>query len=309
MDPYCLSAPRGCGLPNAPIADPATDAARPKTCSPSARAYSAVADACSDIAVIDIASYGVAGLMAASVRGAPSAREKTASRQADIAPSVFTRVWVEWRAGVTLVRHDRLIFQLFLIWGLAAVAEGAFEVLIVPWVHLSLHGGAREFGWLTSAQAIGGIAGGLSIGWAGRHPRSTHMIAGSMMAIGVADFAVWNTPQLPFDLAVTAVLGFPAIGFTVGTTTLMQRNVADAFRGRVGGALGTTWSASILLAMAGASLLGSSIGAVTVLNASAVLAVMTGIAALRLHEHGPDGSLATQDLDDGVVIRGPELPG
>ena len=240
------------------------------------------------ITTIDVASYVVAGAMAAAVRVPPRQGETVAGSHVAPVPSALTRVWVEWRAGLQVVRRDELLSRLFVIWGLAALAEGAFEVLVVPWIHVSLQGGAQDFGWLMSAQAIGGIVGGLSIGWAGRHLRPPQMIAGSMLAVGIADIAIWNTPHLLFDLVVIAVLGLPAIGFTVGTTTLMQRNVVDAFRGRVGGALGTTWSASILLAMAAASLLGGAVSVVAVLNASGVLALITGFAALRLREHRRD---------------------
>jgi predicted MFS family arabinose efflux permease len=242
----------------------------------------------SGVVAIDAASYLVAGLMAAAVHVPPPEGDTAVTDESATGASALERAWAEWRSGVEVVRRDRLLLGVFLVWGLAALAEGSFEVLVVPWVHLALHGGALQFGWLMGAQAIGGLLGGLCIGWAGRHLHPAHMIAGSMLAIGAADITIWNTPHLLVDLAVIAVVGLPATGFTVGTTTLLQRNVADAFRGRVGGALGAVWSASILLAMGAASLLGSVAGVVTVLNASGALALLTGVTALRLREHDPD---------------------
>lgn len=228
------------------------------------------------VVLIDMASYTLAAAMTALVRVTPVRRCPGELAQPDVG-SPLGRTWREWRDGLRLVQSDRLLSGIFVVWGLAAVAEGTFEVLSVPWVKQSLHGGALQFGWLMSAQAIGGVMGGLLTGWAGRRLGPVALIGISLLSIGAADLAIWNVPMLPFDLVVIALVGLPAIGFTAGTTTLLQSSVADHFRGRVSGALGTTWAALILLGMGAAAIFGGPIGVVTVLNAAGVLSLLTGV--------------------------------
>ncbi|MDQ2741080.1 MAG: MFS transporter [Chloroflexota bacterium] len=228
------------------------------------------------VVLIDMASYTLAAAMTALVRVTPVQRCPGERAQPDMG-SPLGRTWREWRDGLRLVQSDRLLSGIFVVWGLAAVAEGTFEVLSVPWVKQSLHGGALQFGWLMSAQAIGGVMGGLLTGWAGRRLGPVALIGISLLSIDAADLAIWNVPMLPFDLVVIALVGLPAIGFTAGTTTLLQSSVSDRFRGRVSGALGTTWAALILFGMGAATIFGGAIGVVTVLNAAGVLSLLTGV--------------------------------
>jgi sugar phosphate permease len=68
--------------------------------------------------------------------------------------------------------------------GVAGIAEGLFNVMFVIFLSQKLGGGALEFGWLTSAQAIGGLMGGLVIGWIG-HSVWPNRLTGLSAANGV----------------------------------------------------------------------------------------------------------------------------
>ena len=54
------------------------------------------------------------------------------------------------------------------ITAITAIGEGIMSVLFLVFVNRVLHGGALELGWLMSAQATGGLLGGLVVGWVGR---------------------------------------------------------------------------------------------------------------------------------------------
>jgi hypothetical protein len=76
-----------------------------------------------------------------------------------------TRRWLsigkEWLQGLTLIPQHRSILGFFVVMAIAAFADGLFIVLFAPFVATVLHGGAVELGYLTSAQASGGLIGGL----------------------------------------------------------------------------------------------------------------------------------------------------
>jgi len=79
--------------------------------------------------------------------------------------------------------------------------------------------------------------------------------------------------------------GFSAEALQAGATTLLQQTVPDALRGRVESALITILTASLMVSMAGAGILGDIIGIRRVFLLSGVLTLIGGaVAHSILHE-------------------------
>jgi MFS family permease len=204
--------------------------------------------------------------------------------------NAWLRMWRDLAAGLRLVLGDRLIRSIFLITATAMVAEGLLNVLSFPWLKLVLHGGALERGWLSSAQAIGGLAGGLLIGRAARLVRPAQLVGVSGIMLGLLMLAYVNVDTLPIDrslflpaaLLIKVLQGVPIIGMFVSVDTLLQQNVADRYRGRIFGAYGATAGLAVLTGQALASMFGDRIGIIPVLDMMGLAYLLAGLLALLL---------------------------
>src|SRR4051794_39934174 len=76
------------------------------------------------------------------------------------AAGAWRAVWHELVEGLRLVQRDHLVRALFIITGVAMVAEDIINVLGFPWLKQVLHGDALTRGWMASAQAVGGLSAG-----------------------------------------------------------------------------------------------------------------------------------------------------
>jgi len=205
-------------------------------------------------------------------------------------PNAWLRMWRDLAAGLRLVWRDRLIRSIFLITATAMVAEGLLNVLSFPWLKLVLHGGALERGWLSSAQAIGGLVGGLLISRAARLVRPAQLVGVSGIMLGLLMLAYVNVDTLPIDrslflpaaLLIKALQGVPIMGMFVSVDTLLQQNSADRYRGRIFGAYGATIGLAVLIGQALASMFGDRIGIIPVLDMMGLAYLLAGLLALLL---------------------------
>lgn len=231
------------------------------------------------VALLDAATFLIAAGLVALIAGdyRASALSDTAVRFG----SAWAAVLRDWLAGLQLIRRERTVLILFALIAITSLGEGVFAVLFVVFVNRVLGGGAQEIGWLMSAQAVGGLIGGVLVGWIGGRLAPTRLLGAGALVFGLIDLAIFNYPAFfpGFTLAVAlfVAVGVPGVIMTTGLNTLLQSAVADEFRGRVFGAYGMT---SALLALAGttlAGLLGERLGVVNVLNIQGGVYVVAGL--------------------------------
>ena len=248
------------------------------------------------VVVVDAASYLVAALLISliSAPAAPDRAEETTPEGSGVA-AAFLAVWREWAEGLRLVTKGRVILTLFLVGAVTGLGEGVFAALFPPFVRIALDGGALELGWLMSAQAVGGVLGGLVVGFAAARLSPPRLLGLGAVLFGLTDLAIFLYPSfvqsMAVGLALFVLVGIPATGMLAGLQTLLQTSAEDRFRGRVFGALGTTQA---LLMLAGTLLggaLGDAIGVVPVLVVQGFAYVAAGILVLVLlsgYGGGPD---------------------
>lgn len=238
----------------------------------------------SGVVLLDAASFGIAGLLIALIT-VTSQPTKTAPA-AEAPAGLWLGVWREWVDGLRLIWRERLVATLMGITAITAVGEGIMGVLFIVFVNRVLHGGALEIGWLMSAQAVGGLLGGLAVGWVGRHVPPVPLLGVSALLFGGIDLLIFNVPvllpSLPLVIALFVIVGLPGVGFTTSLMALFQSRVADAYRGRIFGAYGTTFSLLGLVGMAFAGAMGDVLGVVPVLNVQGGGYVVVGILSLLL---------------------------
>lgn len=253
---------------------------------------------------IDSASFLISGLLIIGI----ALPAKTPN--VDMAPRdrSWTAVWGEWRDGMRLMRADPTITAIFATAGAAMIGEGFFTVMMVPFVKEVLHGGPQVFGLLASAQAIGGLIGSLFIGRFGKTVRPAVLIPISGLLFGLSDITLANLPGRgglsPLLVGVVAIClaGAPVVGFYVGLQTLLQSSVADAYRGRVFGAYGTTVALMTLVGQGMASLLGNRFGVVPIFTLAGCFELLGGLVAFILLRRASHLAAATPLAGDVAAI-------
>ncbi len=183
---------------------------------------------------------------------------------------VVSRALSEWIDGLHVIRSERTLIVLLGAFALIGLGEGAMGTLFPIFVYQVLHGTALQIGELMSAQAVGGIAGGLLVGWIGKRVTTGWVIGLCTVIFGLIDLAIFNTPTffpvfwLSFGLFV--LVGIPGIIGQTGMFSLMQAKAPDNYRGRVFGALNTTLGLLILIGTLITGAVTEHLGVVTILN-------------------------------------------
>lgn len=233
---------------------------------------------------IDSASFLISGLLIVCIALPASARKRETAAQG----VSWTAVLAEWRDGMRLMRADPTVTAIFATIGTAMIGEGFFSTLMVPFVKEVLHGGPQDFGWLVSAQAIGGLIGSLFIGRVGKRVRPAFLIPISGILFGLSDIALailpgrGGLPLLPVALVAIALAGAPVVGFSVGLQTLLQASVANDYRGRVFGAYGTTVAFMTLVGQGISSMLGDRFSIAPIFTLAGTFELLGGLVAFLL---------------------------
>jgi Na+/melibiose symporter-like transporter len=223
------------------------------------------------LAAVDAATFVLAASMVAAVRTSGRAVDS------DAAPETSTRelegrlmrLWNEWLNGLRAAASQRVLRVIFAFVLVTSVGEGIMGTLFAPFVRDVLHGSAEAYGLIVSVQAIGGIAGGLVAASVGHRVSAAHLFGWGSVVFGVVDLTMFLYPLVWVQVWPAAVcmivVGVPGALTVAGFMTLFQRSTADAYRGRVFGAMGLVQSVAMVVGAVSAGFLGSSVGIVPVL--------------------------------------------
>ncbi|MEA2609865.1 MAG: hypothetical protein QOJ75_2108, partial [Chloroflexota bacterium] len=130
------------------------------------------------VVAVDAVTFLVSALLAAQIRvrkevAAPRAPE--ADSQPLAAPSTGSAgappgasLVADWLDGLRTIRRTPPLPAILSIGALSQVAQGIFVVLFVVFVLRELNGTGGDVGLIRGMQAIGGVIGGIVVGWLGR---------------------------------------------------------------------------------------------------------------------------------------------
>ncbi|GAA2244112.1 MULTISPECIES: MFS transporter [Kitasatospora] len=134
-------------------------------------------------------------------------------------------------AGLRYVRDTTGLWAPLAMMALIGTLAYEFQVVLPLLARTTLHGGARTYGFLTSAMGLGSVVGGLAVaavGEAGVVP-----LIGAAAGFGTALTAAAAVPGVPAELVALVCVGIGSTVFlTTGNTTL-QLVSHPRFRGRV----------------------------------------------------------------------------
>jgi Major Facilitator Superfamily len=171
-----------------------------------------------------------------------------------------------------------------LIAWISSVAQGIFVVLFVVFVVRSLHGTSAEVGLLRGIQAIGGIAAGVFLAAQSRRASPRALVAGSLLAFGAIDLAIWNTPVVTTSegvyIALFIAVGAPGAEYFAGASTQLQQATDDTMRGRIFSTFGSVLNVGQAVGMIAAGVLADRLPLIGILDAQAALYLAAGAPAL-----------------------------
>jgi MFS family permease len=231
------------------------------------------------VALVDSASFLIAAVLIALI----SVSSRPPRDQVDVTDAVVSswlQVWREWLDGLKVVRKDRLIAALFVVLGVTSLGGTIIDPLYAPFVRSVLHGGAAALGWLSTTGALGGLLGGLVVGQLGRKVPPRHLTGVGTVVVGLLMLVMYNQSSLPVVMVLGFVMTVPVVGAGVGSSTLLQTGVPDAYRGRVFGALNTTAALVGLAGVGLAGIVGNLLGIVPMLSVAGGITLLAGVIAL-----------------------------
>ncbi len=223
------------------------------------------------VTVADAGSFVVAAVLVALMRtrGAVPADTGEAGR-----------FFVEWREGIRLVRGERPIAVLFVVFALMTFGGTMLDPLQAAWVRDVLGGGPGVYALLKTVHSASGIAGSLVVGSVGARLSPRLLCGGGSVVAAVMLLVRFNVPVVAVAVTLSAVAGAVAVGSSVGVDTLAQQRVPEPYRGRVFGTLqATIWLASLLGAVVGG--IGAEwLGVVGMLDVASGLVGLAGVVVL-----------------------------
>jgi MFS family permease len=180
------------------------------------------------------------------------------------------RVWHEWLDGFRVIRGNTVISLMLGIIALTTLGEGVMATMFVVWIKQVIHGTALQFGWFMSAQAVGGIIGGLVIGAVGSRIAIRHLVWMGTIAFALLDMALFTYPvffsPVIIGLVLIAVVGIPAAACSSSVMSILQMEAPDEFRGRIFGALNMMMSTTRIVGTLTAGAIGGVVGPIAMLN-------------------------------------------
>jgi Na+/melibiose symporter-like transporter len=227
----------------------------------------AAAGGISALALVDIASFLAATALIARIRA-----ERREARQRPAGTSLGRRVAclrAEWVDGLRLSAQHRVLRVIMIFLLVTSVGEGIMGTLFAPFVRSVLHGSDTAYGLVVSAQAVGGIVGGLLAAAFGSRFSASRLLGWSAVAFGLIDLAMFLYPLAwvgVWPAAVCMILaGLPGAVMLAAVMTLFQRATADSHRGRIYGALTAVEGIALVTGTLAAGFLGQTLGIVPVL--------------------------------------------
>jgi MFS family permease len=223
------------------------------------------------VALVDAASFAVVASMVALARvGRRPPKASMPAEPTSSAGKVWAVVAQQWLDGLARVPRSRVLTVMFTFIAVSAVGEGVMGSLFPPFVSSVLGGDALAFGWIISAQAIGGILGSLVVSTRGRILSPAYLLGFGALGLCLFDLMTFNYhviwPGIWPAMVFMAIVGAPIAGLVAGQTTLLQSATEDAYRGRILGAFGAVGALSTFIGALLGGVLGDRVGIVTMLN-------------------------------------------
>jgi MFS family permease len=250
------------------------------------------------VVLVDVVSFLLAAALVAPI--VVPDRATPTGEPASVEP-VEPHFWREWTAGLRVVRDDRTIAVLFVVFGLMTFGGTMLDPLYVPWIRDVLDEGVGVVAVLTMTSSIAGIVGSLLVGAIGGRVSARALMGWGSVIAGLLLLVKFNIPLLWLTIALSAIGGVTAVASSVGVETLAQERTPEHVRGRVFGSLqASIWLSSLLGAVLG-GVLGEVLSVLVAVNVASVLVTLSGVVVLLAIPRRPRDVIRSGRHDDRFV--------
>jgi MFS family permease len=140
--------------------------------------------------------------------------------------------WAELRAGLDHVVHTTVLRRLTIATALVSLAAGVMEVAIFALIDEGLHRPPAFLGILSTAQGVGAVLGGITVGAVMRRLTEMRTLAWSLGAAAIT-VGLLATADLTIVLVAAIGVGVAVAFINVAFVTLVQRRTDVTMQGRV----------------------------------------------------------------------------
>jgi len=176
--------------------------------------------------------------------------------------------WTEARDGLRYARRDPFVRPLLLVQGLASFATGGTSALLVVLSSRHLHLEPGQFSWLLLAIGFGALIGPFLL------PRlmgaDARLVFWPYVWRGIGDILI----------GILVAYGIGTSTGAVTYSTVVQRRVPDAVRGRVFATLDVVWATGEIASIGVAGFLADRIGIAAVYIAGGTILTLAGVIGL-----------------------------
>jgi MFS family permease len=250
--------------------------------------WAGVGDVIWPIFVVDSATFIVSAFFEKAIT-TPSLPERTTET---------SRVLAEMWSGIRTAFQSRTLVGILVGAGVLMFGLGAVNVLLVPFVVGELGVSEAWFGALEASQVISMVASGTLVAVLAARFRPTWLVSVALIGIGfvIATIALVSAPwQL---MVVLFAVGWFVTPLQASVSTLVQSEVPDEMRGRIGSALGTVIGSANVASMALAGAAAALIGTRGVFVASGAIAVLAGLLTVWLFR----GIASSAPISEATVV-------
>jgi MFS family permease len=200
--------------------------------------------------IIDSFSFVVSALAIATI----AVPHVTAGRSQAL-NTVLAELW----EGLRFLFTNRTLIGLLIALSVVQLGAGSLQVIWIPFLQTTFGIGPAGLGLVDGVHGVGMVVGGLSIGLLFSRFRKVSISAVGLALAGLSILLIGQARALGWVLVWMGFLGLliPAISAALGT--ILQLVVPNDKLGRVGGAVNAIITASSLLSMQAAGLIGQSI--------------------------------------------------
>jgi DHA3 family macrolide efflux protein-like MFS transporter len=223
--------------------------------------------------VLDAATFGISFLMI--LRVSASAGRIAADEHAAAPAGVLASLG----AGLSIVRHSRLLTGTLLGVATTMLGLGAVNVLFVPLLIDELHVSPAWMGAVDGAQALSMVMAATVVAWLMARLAATSVITGALAGLALFTLALAGATSIWEVIVLLYVAGWFITPLQAAVATIVQTAVADSSRGRLGSLMSAAASTANVLSMALAGIFGDLLTTRTVYVLAAGVCGMAAVIA------------------------------
>jgi len=142
-------------------------------------------------------------------------------------------MWTQIAAGYQYVYEHRGIGPLLLIYSATTILVRPVTELLPGFADRIFDMGAQGLAWMTSAMGLGAMVGGMTMVRRASTERLVRAAVSSLAGLSISIILFALVPSFWIAMALLFAYGFSNTGSSIGTQSLVQGSVDEAFRGRV----------------------------------------------------------------------------